>query len=111
MVTKRKLKIPIFNYYMTILIYDYWEDLIDYIPKEVYDDPGKGVTIEYDNYCVVCCPTNSGSTIAHESGHIANLVWKYIGYTPMRDNDEVNQYLVAYIYEEIEKVINKHLVK
>ena len=39
-----------------------------------------------------------GSSIAHESEHIKNAIWRYIGYEPQRDNDEVDAYLLTYIY-------------
>lgn len=109
MITKRKIKIPIFNYLMIVIIFDNWDDLQTHISKEIFDIPSKGVTIDYDTYCVICCSPKHKSTLVHESGHIKNLIWKYIGYTPQRDNDEVDQYLQTYIYEEIVKVMNKHL--
>ena len=111
MLTRKRKIIPIFNYTMTILIFDYWEDLEGNIPKEIYDDPARGVTIEYEASCIVCCTPKYESSIVHEAGHIKNLVWKHIGYTPQRDNDEVDQYLHTYIYEEIIKVLNRHKVK
>jgi hypothetical protein len=38
--------------------------------------------------------------IAHESEHIKNAIWRYIGYEPQRDNDEVDAYLLTYIYNK-----------
>lgn len=111
MLTKKRKIIPIFNYYMTILIFDKWEDLKGNIHEDIYADPARGVTIEYDGSCIVCCTPNHKSSVVHEAGHIKNLVWKHIGYTPIRDNDEVDQYLHTYIYEEIMKVLDKHLEK
>lgn len=99
---------------MFVYVYDYWEDLKGNIPNDIYSTLNtNGVTIDYDTYCVVVCPSNNTkkSILLHESGHVKNLVWKYIGYTPQRDNDEVDQYLHQYLFEEIEKVINKHLTK
>lgn len=32
----------------------------------------------------------------------------YIGYTPQRDNDEVDAYLLTYIYDKITQVFYKH---
>ena len=114
MLTKRKVKIPIFNYLMYVYVYDYWENLKGNIANNIYTQPNtNGLTIEYEDYCIVCCPanTNKVGVVLHESGHVKNLVWKYIGYTPQRDNDEVDQYLHQYIFEEINKIINKHLTK
>jgi hypothetical protein len=93
-----------------ILIFDNWEDLKGYIPEDIYNEPSRGVTIDYNDHCTVCCTPKHASSIVHEAGHIKNLIWKYIGYIPMRDNDEVDQYLHTYIYEQIKKSLNKHLV-
>jgi hypothetical protein len=110
MITKRKHLVPIFEYPITIIIFDDWEDLKKHIPDEIYEKPSRGVTIDFDCYCVVCCTPKYQSSIVHEAGHIKNLIWKYIGYTPMVDNDEVDQYLQTYIYEQIIKCLNKHMV-
>ena len=95
---------------MTILIFDDWEDLKGYIPDDIFSKPSKGVTIDYEGRCTVCCTPKHSSSVVHEAGHIKNLIWGYIGYTPMADNDEVDQYLHTYIYEQIIKVLNKHMV-
>jgi hypothetical protein len=111
MVTKKRIKIPIFNYYVTVIVFDVWEDLKGYIPEEIYQVPARGYTINYDDHCVVLCSPRYHSSIVHEAGHIKNLIWAYIGYTPHIDNDEVDQYLHTYIYEEIVKIEQKHLGK
>lgn len=114
MLTKRKIKIPIFNYLMFVYVFDNWSDLKNNIPNEMYNKPNSiGLTIDCDTYCIICISSNTiyKSTLVHESGHVKNLVWKYIGYTPQRDNDEVDQYLHTFIFEEVEKVINRHLTK
>lgn len=110
MITKRKHLVPIFEYPVTIMIFDDWEELKGYIPDEIFKSPSRGVTIEYEGHCVVCCTPKYASSIVHEAGHIKNLIWKHIGYTPMVDNDEVDQYLHTYIYEQIKKILNKHMV-
>lgn len=110
MITKRKHLVPIFDYPIVILIFDNWEDLKGYIPEDIYKDSSRGVTIDYNDHCIVCCTPKHASSVVHEAGHIKNLIWKYIGYTPMRDNDEVDQYLHTYIYEQIMKSLNKHMV-
>ena len=110
MITKRKHLVPIFEYPITIIIFDDWEDLKNYIPEDIYAEPCRGVTIDFEDHCVVCCTPKYATSIVHEAGHIKNLIWKYIGYTPIRDNDEVDQYLHTYIYEVILKILNKHVV-
>ena len=46
--------------------------------------------------------------IAHESEHVKNAIWRFIGYEPQRDNDEVDAYLLTYIYNKITDVFYKH---
>ena len=47
-------------------------------------------------------------TTITESEHIKNAIWRYIGYEPQRDNDEVDAYLLTYIYNKITDVFCKH---
>ena len=106
-------KISLINIFMVILVvlcmccFGYYYLVLPNITLK----GSKSITIEYDDYCVVVCPHNNIPTVVHECGHIANMIWKYIGYTPIRDNDEVDQYLRTYLFEEINKIINKHLSK
>ena len=37
-----------------------------------------------------------------------NHIWHFIGYRPQRDNDEVDAYLITYIYNKIVDVFYKH---
>lgn len=39
---------------------------------------------------------------------LKNSIWRYIGYTPQADNDEVDAYLLTYIYKKITDVFYKH---
>lgn len=102
--TVKKFRIPIFNYGMIVRIFDKYSDVQD-MPdfKNVL-----GRTIDYDDYCIVVIKKGSYDTIVHESIHVKNLIWSYIGYKPQRDNDEVDAYLVTYIYGKIMKAHNSH---
>ena len=40
--------------------------------------------------------------------YLVNTVSSYLGYTPQRDNDEVDAYLLTYIYDKITQVFYKH---
>lgn len=111
MVTKKKIRIPIFEYDITVLVFDKWSDLDGYIPKELSKDSCRGLTIEYDWKCIVCITPKHLSTLSHEAFHIVNLIWKSIGYEPQRDNDEVSAYLLTYVVEQLTKVLNKHLTQ
>ena len=57
---------------MTILIFDDWDDLKGFIPEDIFSKPSRGVTIEYEGHCVVCCTPKYVSSIVHEAGHIKN---------------------------------------
>lgn len=48
------------------------------------------------------------SSIVHEAEHVKNRIWEYIGYTPQRDNDEVDAHLLTYIYDKIASIFYKH---
>lgn len=110
MITKKRLKIPIFNYTVLVTIFDKWSDLEGILDDDIYHEGSSaGITVTWDNnYSLVCVRSNAYSTIVHEAGHLVNRIWKYIGYTPQRDNDEPSQYLLTYIFERIEEVWQKH---
>jgi hypothetical protein len=105
MVTKKKLIIPIFDYGLTILIYDRWSEVKDIFNTET--EP-RAITKSLGSSAIVAINANKPDVIIHESEHIKNLIWDYIGYTPQRDNDEVDAYLITYIYRKIKDVYNKH---
>lgn len=102
--TFKKYKIPIFNYGMTVRIFDDKSDIID-IPDF---NNILGRTIELDGHCIVIIRNKAFDTMVHEAVHVKNLIWSYIGYTPQRDNDEVDAYLVTYVYGKILKTYNEH---
>lgn len=55
---------------MTILIFNDWEDLKGYIPDDIFSKPSRGVTIDYEEHCTVCCTPKHSSSVVHEAGHI-----------------------------------------
>ena len=108
MLTKKKLMIPIFDYSLTIIIFDDWKELEGYLSKEAFSEPCKGITTFKEGAALVAINAARGSTIVHESLHVVNGVWNYIGYEPVRDNDEVSAYLLTYIYDKIVDVFYNH---
>lgn len=104
MITKRSVKIPIFNYKINIIVYDNNEDVSD-----TYDSKGsRGFVLDYGTYSTVGIKYPNEHSIIHESEHLKNSIWEYIGYTPQRGNDEVDAYLITYIYIKILEVYRKH---
>lgn len=108
MITQKKIIIPIFNYKLTIVIFDKWKELNEFLPSEEMSNEAKAITIDQYGVSLVAVNFRSGSSIAHEAVHIKNAIWRYIGYEPQRDNDEVDAYLVTYIYSKIMEVYYKH---
>ena len=45
MITKRRMIVPIFEYKLTIIIFDDWEELRDYLPEEDFKLESKAITI------------------------------------------------------------------
>lgn len=110
MVTQKKINIPIFDYKLTIIITDTWEEAESKLPvQDVELENSKAVTFSNKLLgSIVAVLSSSPASIVHEAVHIKNNVWEYIGYKPQADNDEVDAYLVTYIYEKIMDVFRRH---
>lgn len=78
------------------------------IPQDEMDTEANAITISAYGASLVAVNSRRGSSIVHEAEHIKNHIWQYIGYTPQRDNDEVDAYLLTYIYDKITQVFYKH---
>lgn len=105
MITQKKINIPIFDYKLTIVIFDKWEEV-----KHLFDggpEPGAITKTSY-GASLVAINSKKEDSIVHEAEHIKNAIWDYIGYTPQRDNDEVDACLIAYVYKRIIEVYSKH---
>lgn len=111
MISERKVKIPIYEFTLKVTIFDDKEEVISKYPT-IFNSSTSGCTIEYENEsrCHLILPIDKIDTIIHELEHAKSLIWKYIGYTPQVDNDEPDAYLMSYMYEQVEKIIKKHLV-
>lgn len=90
MITQRKVTIPIFEFKLTIVIFDNWSELEGFLTPEEYEIESRAVTVSQYGAALVAVNSRRGASIVHEAGHIKNAIWRYIGYTPMRDNDEVD---------------------
>lgn len=110
MVTYKKMTIPIFEMVLKVYIFDDWSEISGIVND---DTKAKGATFYQDgsNKIMVVIDSKYPSTIVHESEHVKNFVWNYIGYTPQRDNDEVDAYLLKYLYNRIVEVFYKHIGK
>ena len=59
--------IPIFDYKLTVVIFDKWEELGRFLPKEEMEQEAKAIN------------SKRGSSIIHEAEHIKNSIWRYKG--------------------------------
>ena len=109
MITKRKCIIPIFDYKLSIVIFDKWDEIRNYMDYDDFQEPAKAITLSTHGASLVAVNAKNGSSIVHEAEHIKNHIWNYIGYRPQADNDEVDAYVVTYIYNKIVKVYYEHL--
>ncbi len=110
MITHKKINIPIFNYKLTIIILDSWEESKNKSPFQDEDlENTRAITISNNvGGSIVAILSGCQSSIVHEAVHIKNNIWKYIGYEPQANNDEIDAYLVTYIYEKIMEVYRRH---
>lgn len=110
MITQKKIQIPIFKYKLTVIIYDNWDEVkhLDYNPRQRDKAPAGFTTWQY-GASLVAIQKDKKSTIVHEAEHVKNLIWDFIGYEPHPTNDEVDAYLLTYIYEKIIEVYEKHI--
>ena len=105
MITRRNVTVPIYGYKLTIVIFDKWEEV-----SHMFDggpEP-RAITDIWYGKALVAVNSKEETSIIHESEHIKNAIWEYIGYKPQLGNDEVDAYLLAYIYKKIKEVFIKH---
>lgn len=111
MVTQRKINIPIFDYKLTIIITDTWDEVRNRLPDtNINLNSARAITMSNRDIggSIVAVLSDCLSSVVHECVHIKNGIWNYIGYRPQADNDEVDAYLITYIYERIMEVFRKH---
>ena len=107
MITKRKMIIPIFDYGLTVIIYDDWDTVKHLFDND--DHPPHAITdIKFGKATVGVDSKSHSKSIVHEAEHVKDAIWEFIGYRPQPDNDEVDAYLIAYIYSKILQVFEKH---
>lgn len=105
MVTKRKFNIPIYDYKVEVVIFDDIKEVVDKYPEM---NNFAGITRLYDRKCTLVLPSNDLNTVVHECEHAKNAIWEFIGYIPSAKEDEVDAYLLTYIFSKVMEVIKKH---
>lgn len=108
MILKRNIKVPIFNYTIQVIVFnDYNEARAN---KLLYSENSLAETQEYlhQGHCKVVIPYNDLSSIVHEICHIINCIWRQIDYEPPRDNDEISAYLMEWLLQKINAIIDTY---
>lgn len=109
MITEGKFRVPIYEFIVKVTIFDNLEEAREKYPKFMTGDL-IGCTVEYfDSKCHLIVPSDKLSTIVHELEHTKNIIWKVKGVTCILDNDEPDAYLMGYLFEQVEKILRKHL--
>ncbi|MDE5976933.1 MAG: hypothetical protein K2G70_00490 [Turicibacter sp.] len=110
MITEKNIQIPIWDFKVEVCIFDSLEEAQSKYPKFMTDGL-LACTVEYldCSKCKLIIPSNRYSDVVHELEHVKNLVWKAKGYKPHEDNDEPDAYLIGWLFEQVDKLIRKHL--
>lgn len=110
MLTEKAFKVPIYDYRVEVVVFDDFKEVMDKYPY-IATKEMKGCVAENKEYPVskIIIPCNDRSTLVHELEHLKNIILKYIGYSPQAGNDEPDAYLIEYLFEQVDKVIDKHL--
>lgn len=109
MITEKVMTVPIYKYKVKILVCD---DIIE--AKERYDhipDDCYGAEIDYGDKSMIVVTPDSIPVIVHECHHLKSAIFKRIGHITTPENDEVDAYLLEYLFEEVMKVVRLHLKK
>jgi hypothetical protein len=69
MITQRKVTIPIFEFKLTIVIFDNWSELEGFLTPEEYEIESRAVTVSQYGAALVAVNSRRGASIVHEAGH------------------------------------------
>ena len=115
--TRKKIKIPIYQGTLDIAIFDNYEKSEyqfdgDFEPS-YYDFAGYSI-MNNKYYLVIINKIHNKDeittigTIAHEALHVTNKIMRDCGIEIDLSNDEVQAYLLSYITEQIYKIYKSH---
>lgn len=107
MITKRNFVVPIYSYKVNVVIFDDIKEI-----EDKYPDLGEcyGATMQFTDGCIVLLRNDDITlTMVHECEHIKNAIWNFIGYTPQSNNDEVDAYLITYLFSKLKEIYKKHI--
>lgn len=109
MITKTNFLVPIFNVKVYVVVYDTLKEAQEKFPTFMEDGIDACVIENTAKKLKMIIPAISHRVAVHELEHAKNIIWKYIGYETQTKNDEVDAYLLDYLYDKIDKIIKRHL--
>lgn len=109
MVTEKIIKVPIFEFKIKVVVFDDTKEAIEQFP-EYFKQDYLALTLEHIDTCkaTIIIPSKYYGSTVHELIHVKNLLFKAKGIKPDIDNDEVEAYLVSWLYEQVDVIIKKH---
>lgn len=110
MLTERNIQVPIWDFKVEVCVFDDLEEVKEKYPKYI-ESNFLACTLESIGCCKckLIIPSNDYSSVVHELEHVKNLIWKAKGYKPQEDNDEPDAYLIGWLFNQVDKIIRKHL--
>ena len=109
MVTEKIIKVPIFDFKLRVVVFDDTKEAIEWCP-EYFKQGYSALTLEHTDSCkaTIIIPSKYYGSTVHELVHAKNLLFKAKGIKPDVDNDEVEAYLMSWLYEQVDVIIKKH---
>lgn len=110
MITEKNFIVPIYGFKVEVAVFDKLEEAQKKFP-DFMTEGTNACTVEYlhDGKCKLIVPSYKYAIVVHELEHAKNLIWKSKGHRTQEDNDEVDAYLLEYLYDRVDKIIRKHL--
>ena len=100
------IKVPIFNYTIKLYIGDTDKVAVKYNCGDVSDYDAfvfRAIDKRKYSYIAIFREGLKTSILVHEATHLANMILTDIGHKIDGDNDEVQAYLLQWIFEQISK--------
>lgn len=109
MITKKIIKVPIFEFKLRVVVFDDTKEAIEWCP-EWFKEGYSALTLEHIDCskATIIIPSKYYGSTVHELEHVKNLIFKAKGIKPDINNDEVDAYLIGWLYEQVDKIVKRH---
>ena len=107
----KKVKIPIYFGYLKIIISEdpEFKDVNAKFHTKA-DEGYSAFTFQDKNgdYSIAFPSDVANSSICHECCHLTNMIYNHIGANLDTKNDETQCYLTGWMFEQVERILNKY---